>query len=84
MDGMGGELRTVATAVGREIEVLTAGNPGGYPWLWIPGSPSAAVDYPRLDDLATKLDLRLVTWSRPGYGGSTPRPPFSCGATHHR
>jgi pimeloyl-ACP methyl ester carboxylesterase len=59
---------------GRRLEVLTAGTPGGYPWLWIPGTPSAAVDYPRLDDLATKLDLRLVTWSRPGYGGSTPRP----------
>ena len=79
MDGMGGELRTVATAVGRDIEVLIAGNPGGYAWLWVPGSPSAAVDYPRLDDLATKLDLRLVTWSRPGYGGSTPRPPSPAG-----
>ena len=31
-------------------------------------------DSPRLDDLATKLDLRLVTRSRPGYGGSPPRP----------
>jgi pimeloyl-ACP methyl ester carboxylesterase len=59
---------------GRELEVLMAGNPGGYPWLWVPGTPSAAVDYPRFDDLAAKLDLRLVTWSRPGYGSSTPRP----------
>jgi pimeloyl-ACP methyl ester carboxylesterase len=75
MDRMGGELRTVTTADGRKLEVLTAGKSGGYPWLWVPGTPSAAVDYPRLDDLATKLDLRLVTWSRPGYGGSTPRPP---------
>lgn len=74
MDGMGGELRTVTTEDGRKLEILTAGNPGGYPWLWVPGSPSAAADYPRLDELATKLDLRLVTWSRPGYGGSTPRP----------
>jgi len=74
MDGMGGELGTVATVDGRMLEILTAGNPGGYPWLWVPGTPSAAVDYPRLDDVATKLDLRLVTWSRPGYGGSTPRP----------
>ena len=71
---MGGELRTVATTDGRKLEVLTAGIPGGYPWLWVPGTPSAAVDYPRLGDLATRLDLRLVTWSRPGYGGSTPRP----------
>ena len=71
---MGSELRTVMTADGRKLEILTAGGPGGYPWLWVPGSPSAAVSYPRLDALATKLDLRLVTWSRPGYGGSTARP----------
>jgi pimeloyl-ACP methyl ester carboxylesterase len=73
MDGVGAELRTVTTAHGRTLEVLTAGNPSGYPWLWVPGTPSAAVDYPRLDELASMLDLRLVTWSRPGYGGSTPR-----------
>jgi pimeloyl-ACP methyl ester carboxylesterase len=74
MDGMAGARRTVTTADGRELEILTAGNPDGYPWLWVPGTPSSAVDYPRLDDLAMRLDLRLVTWSRPGYGGSTPRP----------
>src|SRR5215204_1823519 len=74
MGDMGGQLRTVTTADGRKLESLTAGKPGGFPWLWIPGSPSAAVDYPRLDDLATRLGLRMVTWSRPGYGGSTPRP----------
>ena len=74
MEGVGGELRVVPMADGRRLEVLTAGNPGGSCWLWVPGTPSAAVDYPRLDELATKLDLRLVTWSRPGYGGSTPRP----------
>ena len=45
---MGGELRTVATTDGRKLEVLTAGIPGGHPWLWVPGTPSAAVDYPRL------------------------------------
>src|SRR3954451_132789 len=74
-DRMGSQLQTVTTADGRKIEVLTAGNPAGYPWLWIPGSPSAAADYPWLDELAMKLDLRMVTWSRPGYGGSSPRPP---------
>jgi len=74
MDHMGGELGTVTTADGRTLEILTGGNRSGYPWVWVPGTPSAAVDYPRLDALATTLDLRLVTWSRPGYGGSTPRP----------
>lgn len=71
---MAGERSVVTTAGGRRIEVLTAGDPDGFPWLWIPGSPSAAADYPRLDALAMKLRLRMVTWSRPGYGGSSPRP----------
>ena len=70
---MSSHRRSVSTADGRKIEVLTAGNPHGYPWLWIPGSPSAAAHYPRLDDLAARLDLRIVTWSRPGYGDSSPR-----------
>src|SRR6478609_2741818 len=74
MVGMGSERRMVTTADGRTLEVLVAGNPGGYPWLWVPGTPSAAVDYPRLDDMATRLDLRLVSWSRPGYGDSSARP----------
>ena len=70
---MGSDRRNVTTTDGREIEVLTAGDRDGYPWLWIPGSPSAAADYPWLDDLATRLHVRIVTWSRPGYGDSSPR-----------
>jgi len=76
---MSSHRRSVSTADGRKIEVLTAGNPHGYPWLWIPGSPSAAAHYPRLDDLAARLDLRIVTWSRPGYGDSSPRAASSHG-----
>jgi pimeloyl-ACP methyl ester carboxylesterase len=68
------ELRTVSTGDGRTLEVLTAGRPDGLPWLWIPGTPSAAVPFPRLEALAERLNLRMVTWSRPGYGGSPPRP----------
>ena len=74
MDDVGGDLRSLTTQDGRTLEFLTAGDPAGVPWLWVPGTPSAAVDFPRLDTLAMRLDLRLVTWSRPGYGGSTPRP----------
>jgi pimeloyl-ACP methyl ester carboxylesterase len=70
---MGSDRHTVTTTDGREIEMLTAGERDGYPWLWIPGSPSAAADYPWLDDLATRLHVRIVTWSRPGYGDSSPR-----------
>ncbi len=76
---MGSHRRTVTTTDGREMEVLTAGDPDGYPWLWIPGSPSAAADYPWLDDLATRLHVRILTWSRPGYGNSSPRGPAARG-----
>jgi pimeloyl-ACP methyl ester carboxylesterase len=74
MVGMAPQVRDVTTADGRTLETLTAGDAAGYPWLWVPGTPSAAVDYPRLDDLAARLDLQMVTWSRPGYAGSSPRP----------
>ena len=59
---------------GRVLEVLTGGDPDGFPWLFHSGSPSAAVPYQPLDDAARQQGLRLITYSRPGYGGSTPRP----------
>lgn len=59
---------------GRTLEILTGGDPAGFPWLYHPGSPSAAVPYAPFDEAARAAGLRLVTYSRPGYGGSTPRP----------
>ena len=62
-----------STPDGRVLEVLTGGAEGGYPLLFHSGTPSAAAPYDRLDDAFTKAGLQLVTYSRPGYGGSTPR-----------
>lgn len=64
----------VETADGRSLEVLTGGDPGGFPLLFHGGSPSAAVPYAPLGDAARDAGLRLVTYSRPGYGDSTARP----------
>lgn len=58
---------------GRTVEVLTGGDPSGYPWLFHGGSPSAAAPWDVVDDVARAQGLRMVTYSRPGYGGSTPR-----------
>ena len=69
-----GEVRTVSTDDGGRLEVLTAGPADGQGWVWFPGTPSAAVPFPRLEALADRLGLRMVTWSRPGYGASSPRP----------
>ena len=64
----------VQTADGRTLEVLTGGDPDGFPLLYHSGTPTAAVSYPSFDAAVRDLGLRLVTYSRPGYGGSTPRP----------
>jgi pimeloyl-ACP methyl ester carboxylesterase len=64
----------VTTPDGRTVEVLTGGDPSGYPWLFHGGSPSAAAPYALIDEAARSAGLRMVTYSRPGYGGSTPRP----------
>ncbi len=67
-------FRQVTTRDGRSLEVLTGGDPDGFPLLFHGGSPSAAVRYEPLDEAAAGAGLRLVTYSRPGYGGSTARP----------
>lgn len=64
----------VATGDGRVLEVLTGGDPDGLPWLFHSGSPSAAVAHAPIDAAARRNGLRMVTYSRPGYGASTPRP----------
>ncbi|WP_028637450.1 alpha/beta fold hydrolase [Nocardioides sp. URHA0032] len=59
---------------GRSIEVLVAGDPGGFPLLFHGGSPSAVAEFDLFDRTCHDLGLRFVTYSRPGYGASTPRP----------
>ena len=58
---------------GRTIEVLVGGDPGGFGLLLHGGSPSAVAEWAPVDDAARAAGLRLVTYSRPGYGASTPR-----------
>src|SRR3954452_1486505 len=64
----------VSTDDGRTLEVLTGGDPEGFPWVFHSDSPSAAVAYFRIDEAAARLGLRMVTYSGAGYGSSPPRP----------
>ncbi|GAA4698946.1 alpha/beta hydrolase [Nocardioides conyzicola] len=68
------DLLNVPGPDGRTIEILVGGDPDGFGLLFHGGSPSAAAAYPPFDATARALGLRFVTISRPGYGGSTPRP----------
>jgi pimeloyl-ACP methyl ester carboxylesterase len=59
---------------GRTIEVLDGGDPEGIGVLFHGGSPSAIAEHAPFDELGRELGMRIVTYSRPGYGASTPRP----------
>lgn len=64
----------VTTSDGRTLEVLVAGPDDGYPLVFHHGTPMAAVPFPFLERPALERGLRVICYSRPGYGGSTPRP----------
>lgn len=56
---------------GRTLDYAVAGASNGLPLLWFHGTPSA---YPPVTKLATtceKKGIQLISYSRPGYGGST-------------
>lgn len=58
---------------GRTLEHLEGGDPDGFPLVYHSGTPSGAVADEHLFAAAGAAGLRLVTYSRPGYGHSTPR-----------
>jgi len=65
----------VATPDGRTLAVQDAGDPEGRPVMVHVGTPGGRRLYGRrtLAD-AERRRLRLITYDRPGYGGSTPQP----------
>jgi pimeloyl-ACP methyl ester carboxylesterase len=65
---------TVTTPSGRELRVHTAGDPAGPTVFVLHGSPSSGMLYPPNVEDAAAHRLRLVSYDRPGYGGSTPHP----------
>jgi pimeloyl-ACP methyl ester carboxylesterase len=62
------------TVAGRRLEVLAAAPGRGRALVFHSGTPSAAVPFAPLVEAAADAGLRLVTWSRPGYGDSGPAP----------
>ncbi|HST47571.1 alpha/beta fold hydrolase [Jatrophihabitans sp.] len=68
------DFSTVTTADGRVLEYLVSGPPDGKTLLFQPGTPSAGMLLSAVVEPAEQLGLRVVSYSRPGYGQSTPRP----------
>jgi pimeloyl-ACP methyl ester carboxylesterase len=71
--------RFVQTADGRELRTEQAGDPDGKPVVVLHGTPGAGTFYaPHVAD-ALEKGIRLITYDRPGYGGSTAQPGRSIG-----
>jgi pimeloyl-ACP methyl ester carboxylesterase len=68
--------REVHTADGRVLRVHDsgAGAPGGPTIVWHHGSPQTGALLDPLLAAAAAREIRLVSYGRPSYGGSTPRP----------
>jgi pimeloyl-ACP methyl ester carboxylesterase len=58
----------------RTIRVRTAGDPDGFPVLYFHGTPSSRLDLAFGDELVAAAGVRLISFDRPGYGGSSAGP----------
>jgi len=56
---------------GRTLEILSSGAASGFPLVYHPGTPSAAMVMPSIEGAAVARGMRVITWSRPGYSAST-------------
>jgi pimeloyl-ACP methyl ester carboxylesterase len=68
------DARIMTTADGRTLEVRESGPEDGFPLVFHWGTPSGAVPAPFVETPARERGLRLISYSRPGYGESMPRP----------
>ncbi len=66
--------RTTRTPDGRTLAVEEAGDPDGHPVLVHEGTPNSRHLYPPAAIDAASRGLRLISYDRPGYGGSSPQP----------
>ncbi|MGO4598000.1 alpha/beta fold hydrolase [Terrabacter sp. 2RAF25] len=61
-------------ADGRRLDVWQGGDPAGHPVLFFHGTPGGRLQAALGDGAARRAGVRLVAFSRPGYGGSTDAP----------
>jgi pimeloyl-ACP methyl ester carboxylesterase len=66
--------RIVDTADGRKLAVSDGGVPDGIPVLVHYGTPNSRLQYAPDVANARERGIRFITYDRPGYGGSSPRP----------
>lgn len=66
--------RTISAKDGRTIRISEAGRSEGIPILVHNGTPGSRLVYHSVVKDAEARGIRLISYDRPGYGGSTPQP----------
>jgi pimeloyl-ACP methyl ester carboxylesterase len=66
--------RDISLADGRTVRAYDAGGGDRMALVWHHGSPQTGAPLEPLLEIAARRGIRLVTYARPSYGGSTPRP----------
>ena len=66
--------RIVTLRDGRRLLVRECGDPAGRPVIFLHGTPSNRIAYPPVAADARAKGIRLISYDRPGYGGSTAAP----------
>src|SRR5690242_11530503 len=56
---------------GRTVAAAEWGDPEGFPVFMLHGTPGSRFNRPPNEGAVRSLGIRLVTYDRPGYGGST-------------
>jgi pimeloyl-ACP methyl ester carboxylesterase len=64
----------VAAQPGRSVEVLVTGPADGLPLVYHTGTPSGLAVFEPMVRACAERGLRLILYTRPGYGGSDPQP----------
>jgi pimeloyl-ACP methyl ester carboxylesterase len=64
----------ISTSDGRKLSVLEAGRAVGVPVFALHGTPGSRLLYPAWVQDAESRGIRLISYDRPGYGGSAPQP----------
>ena len=67
-------MTALALPDGRTLDVSVSGPATGPVLLWQHGTPGAVTQFRLVQRAVETHGLRLVTWSRPGYGGSDRQP----------
>jgi pimeloyl-ACP methyl ester carboxylesterase len=58
----------------RTVRVRAVGDPEGFPVLYFHGTPGSRLDLASGDDLVASAGVSLLSFDRPGYGGSSASP----------